>query len=148
MKTSLSVKDLESFRERCSQHNLKMTPQRIAIYEAIIDSTEHPSADAIFRKLQKTFPTISFDTVNRTLATFAHIGMLHVVEGHGDSKRFDPNLAKHHHFRCVKCGAIIDFTNEEYDAITVPPSLRKRFTVSTIKVLLEGVCTACRTKKV
>ena len=147
MKLYVSKKELETFRQRCYEHNLKMTPQRIAIYEAITDNTEHPSADAIFRKLQKTFPTISFDTVNRTLATFAQIGLLHVVEGHGDSKRFDPNLAKHHHFRCVKCGAIIDFYNDAYDTITIPHALRKRFTVSTIKVLLEGVCAECHTKR-
>ena len=47
-----------------------------------------------------------FDTVNRTLLSFAHMGILDIVEGYGYPKRFDPNLARHHHFHCLKCHRI------------------------------------------
>lgn len=133
-------------RERCSRNNLKMTPQRVAIYEAVVGNTQHPCADSVYREIQKKFPTISFDTVNRTLATFAKIGLLDVVEGYGDPKRFDPNLRKHHHFRCLHCGALVDVYHADYDAIPVPPEVGERFTVNSVKVLLEGICEQCRTR--
>ncbi len=134
-------------KEKCKEHNLKLTPQRIAIYEAIWDTKKHPSADHVYKKIKRKFQSISFDTVNRTLQTFSRIGLLKVVEGQGDPKRFDPNLKKHHHVRCLKCGLIADFYYEEYDNIKVPNIVKKQFTVIDKKVLIEGICADCRTKE-
>jgi len=50
---------------------------------------DHPSADNIYRRLVKKGPNISFDTINRTLLTFSKIGIVNIVEGYGQTKRFD-----------------------------------------------------------
>ena len=92
---------LNQFINKCKQHNLKITPQRIAIYQELIKSKSHPSADAIFKIIKKQFPAISFDTINRTLLTFYSIGIVDVVEGKGNPRRFDPNSKNHHHFHPV-----------------------------------------------
>ncbi len=138
---------VDSFKDRCKKHNLKITPQRLVIYRELLKSIDHPSADAIFKKVRRSFPNISFDTVNRTLLTFSKIGMVHVVEGYGDPKRFDPKMDKHHHFRCIKCNNIIDFYNESYDKIKIPNELKKQFNVLSKKVVLEGTCNRCLKKK-
>jgi Fur family peroxide stress response transcriptional regulator len=81
--------------------------------------------------------------VNRTLLTFSKIGIVNIVEGYGEPRRFDPDIKNHHHFRCVNCDSIIDFDYQPYDDILVPGDIKKRFTVLNKKVLLEGYCNKC-----
>ena len=134
---------MESFRSKCRGTNLKITPQRMAVYKALLESVEHPSAEVVFRQVRKTFPSISFDTVNRTLLTLSDIGVAFVVEGSGDAKRFDANLKNHQHFKCVKCKRIIDFHHEAFDCIHIPENLMPGFTVLKKTVYLEGYCDLC-----
>lgn len=134
---------MEAFRARCREAGLKVTPQRMTVYATLLASTEHPSADAVFREVRKIFPSISLDTVNRTLLTLNEIGAAFIVEGSGDAKRFDANLKTHQHFKCVKCRRIIDFRHEPFDQIDVPKDLRDKFTVLRMTVYLEGLCDRC-----
>ncbi|RMG68197.1 MAG: transcriptional repressor [Calditrichaeota bacterium] len=136
--------DLKTLEEAFRRYNLKITPQRIAIYRELLASSEHPSAVVIHERIRKTYPNVSLDTVNRTLLTFAEIGLVRVVEGRGDPKRFDPNLRPHHHFRCLRCGQIFDFYNEQYDALELPAELQEKFVVTSKRVSLEGICDRCR----
>ena len=125
---------------------MKITPQRIAVYKALIETTQHPSAEMVFETLRKTFPSISLDTVNRTLLTLNEIGAAFIVEGSGEPKRFDANLQAHQHFKCVRCKRIIDFHHEPFDNITVPADIEKKFTVLRKTVYLEGICDLCGKK--
>lgn len=121
-----------------------MTPQRVAIFKVVLKSDKHPTANAVYRAIQQEYPNISFDTVNRTLLTFAGIGVVDVVEIFGGAKRFDPNGANHHHMHCVRCGTIIDFQNRTYDNLKVPEDLRDEFRVISKRVVFRGLCKACR----
>lgn len=131
---------LSAFR----QHNLKITPQRTAIYKSLAEAEDHPSTDAVYQKVKKDFPNISFDTVNRTLMIFAEIGLVEIVEGQGDPRRFDPKTENHHHFYCVNCGKITDFFSEELDQIEIPPQIQKKFTLISKRMVLKGYCSDCK----
>jgi Fur family transcriptional regulator, peroxide stress response regulator len=136
---------MEALRSKCRDAGLKITPQRMAVYRALVESTEHPSAEGVYRQVRRTFPSISLDTVNRTLLTLSDIGAAFVVEGSGDAKRFDANLKNHQHFKCVKCRRIIDFHHAAFDSITIPENLMDGFTVLKKTVYLEGYCDLCKT---
>ena len=138
---------LQEFKETCRERGLKITPQRVAIYRELISSGEHPSAIAVYQRVSHYFPSISLATVSNTLLTFGKIGLANVVEFSGDPKRFDPNLQLHHHFRCTECGKIVDFCSDSYDALEVPPDIKKRFLVFQKKVHLEGLCDTCAAKR-
>jgi len=135
---------MDAFRAKCQKMGLKITPQRMAVYQALLGTTEHPSAETVFREVRRASPTISLDTVNRTLLTLSEMGVAFVVEGSGDAKRFDANLKNHQHFKCLKCRRIIDFHHEPFDRIDVPENLASRFTVMRKTVYLEGFCDSCR----
>ena len=128
----------------CHQHQLKVTPQRVAIYRQLLNSDTHPTADAIYQIVRQEYPNISYDTVNRTLFTFAEIGVVDVVEIFGGAKRFDPNVTNHHHLHCTQCGKIIDFQNRTYDNLHVPEEVGKNFQVISKRVVLKGLCKDCR----
>ena len=138
---------LDMFRRKAKEAGLKITPQRTAIFQELLKAKDHPTADAIYERIVKKIPNISFDTVNRTLSTFSKIGLIKVVEGYGQAKRYDPDLAIHHHFRCTRCGRIIDFHSKGYDDLGVPAEIKERFTVTGKKVVLEGLCDKCGIKK-
>lgn len=137
-------KRMTDFQARCRAAGLKVTPQRMAVYKALVETTEHPSAETVFRQVRRTLPSISLDTVNRTLLTLSDIGAAFVVEGSGDAKRFDANLGTHQHFKCLKCRRILDFHHEPFDQIDVPANLAGRVTVLRKTVYLEGLCDHCR----
>jgi Fur family peroxide stress response transcriptional regulator len=135
------------FRSKCKKHGLKVTPQRTIVYEELLKATDHPSIDILLKRVRKILPNISFDTVYRTLLSLSKIGVVNIVEGYGGSKRFEPNVAPHHHFRCINCHRIIDFYNEYYDNLKIPTDIQKQFNVLNKKVLLEGLCKQCNKEK-
>jgi Fur family transcriptional regulator, peroxide stress response regulator len=132
------------FHEKCKAGGLKITPQRTAIYQSLRGDKGHPCADMVFVRIRRKIPNISFDTVNRTLLSFADLGILKVVEGYGRPKRFDPDTQSHHHFQCLKCNKIIDFWDRSLDTLEVPKDLKSRFTITGKKIVLEGFCDVCR----
>lgn len=135
---------MEAFCQRCRQARRKVTPQRMAVYKALLETKEHPSAETVFRRIRWAFPSISLDTVNRTLLTLNDMGVAFIVEGSGDAKRYDANLEVHQHFKCVACRRIIDFRHPPFDEIDIPKNLKARFSVLRATVYLEGLCNACR----
>jgi Fur family peroxide stress response transcriptional regulator len=134
---------VRGFIDRCRQAGRKVTPQRIAVYKELIRTVDHPSAETLYRKIKKASPSISLDTVNRTLLTLHEMGEAFVVEGSGDAKRYDAGQDKHQHFRCIKCKRIIDFHYKPFDEIKIPASLSKKFTILRKTIYLEGLCDQC-----
>lgn len=138
---------LAQFRVKCRQKGLKITPQRLAVYEELLKSDKHPCAEVLCKKVRKKYPNISLDTVNRTLITLAEMGVAFIVEGSGDTKRFDGNLSSHQHFRCNKCKRIFDYHHEPFDNIDVPEEIAEHFEITKATVYLEGICKTCLQKK-
>ena len=141
--SELDVKT-HQFMDKCRAAGLKITPQRVAIYRELLQTDEHPSAEMLYEKVKMTFPSISLDTVNRTLLTLNEIGAAFTVEGSGGARRYDGGLNEHQHFKCVKCKRIIDFHHKPFDNVIIPAEIRKKFTVLRKTVYLEGLCDLCR----
>ncbi|HUN60123.1 MAG TPA: transcriptional repressor [Candidatus Binataceae bacterium] len=99
---------MAEFSERCRAGGLAVTPQRLAIIEALLASTDHPRAEVIFDKVRRRHPHISLATVHRTLETLCAIGEARKVTMLYDSARYDGNLDPHHHIVCVECRSIRD----------------------------------------
>jgi Fur family peroxide stress response transcriptional regulator len=138
---------LDQFIEQCKNFDLRITPQRCAIYKRLRNAKNHPTADEMFHIVKKEFPNISYDTVNRTLLTFAEIGLVDVIPTKGGPRRFDPDMEKHHHFHCLDCGKIVDFCSVEFDNLGIPERIKDDFTIFTKRVVLNGLCKKCSKKK-
>jgi Fur family peroxide stress response transcriptional regulator len=134
---------MERFKSVCRSHKLKFTPQRLAIYQELKKSTDHPSANRIYQRIKLISPSISFDTVHRTLLSFADAGLIHTVEGAEFGKQYDPDIDPHHHLRCLRCGVIIDFHHSPFDRLSLPKRKLKDFRVLAQKVVVSGICRQC-----
>ncbi|MDD5459273.1 MAG: Fur family transcriptional regulator [Phycisphaerae bacterium] len=144
MNNNLEQSMFEEFSNACRKAGLKITPQRLAVYQCLAKSKEHPSAESVYQQVKKVYPNISLDTVNRTLVTLAKVGLAFTVEGSGDAKRFDANFDGHQHFKCLKCKKIVDFYYEPFKDIELPEKLRRKFEVVRKTFYLEGYCKDCK----
>lgn len=133
--------------QKLKKAGLKITPQRMSILSELADNYDHPTADSIYQKIKLRLPNISFDTVNRTLISFAQSGVIKIAEGQGGAKRYDPMTEPHHHFHCMLCNRIIDFANKRYDRIRLPESITKKHHVLDQKIVLNGICQDCKNNK-
>jgi Fur family transcriptional regulator, peroxide stress response regulator len=138
---------MDDFYALCKKFNLRATPQRVAIYESLLNDTTHPSAENVHQRVKKIYPNISLDTVNRTLLCFSEIGIIQTIPCSGCGRKYDPNTKAHHHLKCLTCGSIFDFYDARYDRLMMPAKVTKDFTVFTKRVVLSGVCRQCKQKK-
>jgi Fur family peroxide stress response transcriptional regulator len=131
------------FKKKCIENNLKITPQRFAVYRELSMAEDHPNAEVMYRRVKKSFPHISLDTVSRTLLTLNSIGIADVVPGSGEPRRFDAKIGPHHHFRCIKCNKLIDIYDDT-KGFSLPEELKKEHDVTRIRILYEGLCRECK----
>lgn len=88
-------------------------------------------------------PTISLDTVYRTLWLFIDLGLVKTLGQREERARFDANLTRHHHYRCVKCGMIRDFESAELNDLSLPASVNRFGDIVSTQIEVQGVCTRC-----
>jgi Fur family peroxide stress response transcriptional regulator len=135
---------LERFKEVARRVGVKFTPQRLEIFRAVASSVEHPSAEAVYMAVRANMPTVSLDTVYRTLWLLTDLGLLNTLGQRQDSVRFDANLAQHHHYRCVKCGMVRDFESAELSHLPIPNSVNRFGDIACVQVDVQGVCADCK----
>jgi Fur family peroxide stress response transcriptional regulator len=121
---------------------LRMTHQRLEVIRELASATHHPGADELYRAVRERVPTISLDTVYRTLGTLAARGLIERIATPG-AARFDPDPSMHHHFVCTRCGRIADLDVDDIGRIEVPPEVSSLGTVTSVRLEMKGVCIAC-----
>lgn len=146
--SGVRAKALEEFRRRCKEQGLAFTFQRQVIYEAVVDSREHPTPELIYEHVRKRIPSISLGTVYKNVRTFLDSGVLKEVSLHHGSLRLETNMTPHHHVVCSSCRAIYDIDESavkpvQYAAGSVPAG----FTIEHCRVEFAGLCKACRAEK-
>lgn len=139
---------LAEFREACKKAGLKVTSQRLEIFSQLARSLEHPDAEVIHKRVSRKLPTVSLDTIYRNLWQFIELGLVTVLSSPCGRRRFEANMAHHHHFICADCGAMIDFTDPALEAFTVPKALSRLGTIEKTIIEFHGRCRDClsRTK--
>ena len=134
---------LDRFRSAAATAGVKLTHQRLEIFREVASSLEHPDADAVLRAVRRRMPTVSIDTVYRTLWMLSGLGLVTTLGPRRESVRFDANLDHHHHYVCVRCGLARDFESAELDALGVPDAVTALGRIVATQVEVRGVCSRC-----
>lgn len=136
---------LDRFEALCREHGLALTVQRRTIYEAVLDRTDHPTAEEVYRIVEARIPGVSRTTVYRVLDTLVAIGVLGRACSPGTASRFDPMLQRHHHLVCMRCERLIDLEDERL-AVQVPlPDVQSYgFEIYNLSIHFQGLCADCR----
>jgi Fur family peroxide stress response transcriptional regulator len=100
-------------RNKLVEKGLKVTPQRIAIFEAIVNLNNHPTAENIIDYIRKNHPNIATATVYKVLDTLIDNGLIKKVKTEKDVMRYDALLEKHHHLYSSDSDRIEDYMDDD-----------------------------------
>jgi Fur family peroxide stress response transcriptional regulator len=137
---------LDRFFAAHRQSGLAVTTQRRAVFEAIQDRTDHPTAEQLYRAVRDLLPQVSRMTVHRILGTFVSLGLVARTCHPGSSARFDPKLHQHHHLVCLSCGRIVDVEDARLNRIPWPAIKAQEFQIQDYNIHFRGRCGECRKK--
>jgi Fur family transcriptional regulator, peroxide stress response regulator len=125
------------------ESGLPVTTQRRVVFEAILNRTDHPTAEQLYRAVRGHLPQISRMTVHRVLGTFVSLGLVAKTCHPGSAARFDPKLRQHHHLVCRDCGCIIDVEDPRLNHLPRPKVNPRDFQIEDYHVHFHGRCARC-----
>jgi Fur family transcriptional regulator, peroxide stress response regulator len=134
---------LAAFEIACRRLGLRLTPQRLEIFRALIELADHPTAEQLHQRLQRKMPTLSLDTVYRTLGTLTRHGLVNKVDTVESQAHFEVHEGPHHHLICHKCREIIDFDWPLVDDSELPEKVQSWGEINRRSVTIYGVCGKC-----
>ncbi|HDS29024.1 MAG TPA: transcriptional repressor, partial [Candidatus Acetothermia bacterium] len=134
---------LDALEAACRKVGAKLTHQRREVFRALVETDGHPDAQAVFLTVRRSMPTISFDTVYRTLAFLEDHALVRRVRLSADRIRYEVNPRPHHHFICTCCGRLFDFESRALDALTLPEAATGQGSVSGWQLQVYGTCRDC-----
>jgi len=135
------------FEDVVRRAGVKLTQQRIEIFREVARTGDHPDIETVFMSVRKKMPTVSLDTVYRTLGLFTDLGLVTTVRPLNTRARFDANTEAHHHFFCTRCGATLDFEPRDFENLEVPKAATSLGRVDSRHIELRGLCAACLKKE-
>lgn len=130
-----------SIQEKLKEKGLKVTPQRIAIYNAVVSLKNHPTAENIADSIKADYPSISVGTVYKVLNVLVDNGLLNKVKSEKDVMRYDAILEHHHHLYCNETDRIEDYEDEDLDALIIDYFEKKKiknFNIKDFKLQITG----------
>jgi Fur family ferric uptake transcriptional regulator len=124
---------------------VRNTEQRAVILEELRKCRDHPGADELYARVRGRLPRISLATVYRNLELMAARGLIRCLAPGAGSRRFDPVVDNHGHFRCTACGEVEDlpFPSELPLPDRRHPWVRQR-TIQGRQAEYFGLCPGCR----
>ena len=135
---------LAEFIANCRRKQMAVTPQRIAVMRALLESGDHPRAERIYTLVRRQHPRISLATVHRTLETLCEIGEARKVTPLYESARYDGNTGPHHHVVCVRCKRVEDLEAPEFDTLLAGRRTLGEFELLGCSVEVRALCSRCR----
>lgn len=128
-------------QKEISEAGLKVTPQRIAILEALVELANHPTVDEIINHIKEHHPSIATGTVYKTLETMKDKGLIMKVITDKQVMRYDAVLDRHHHLYSSESGRIEDYRDEELNQMLEQYFKKKNienFKVKDLKLYITG----------
>lgn len=133
--------ELSEARNKLIEKGLRITPQRLAIFEAVLKLYNHPTADDIAAFIKRDFPNVATGTVYKVLDSLVENGLIKKVKTEKDVMRYDAILENHHHLYCAESDRIADYYNEEINEL-LSEYFRKKgipdFEIGDIKLQIIG----------
>lgn len=140
----------EDYKIILKKMGLKVTPQRLAVLQAVTTLHSHPTADEIGQFIRKEYPNIGTGTVYKTLDTLVEKGIIRRVKTDQGLLRYDPVTKSHHHLYCAISERIEDYYDEELNTMLEDYFRRKKirgFDIEEIRLQIIGRFPECDPEK-
>jgi Fur family peroxide stress response transcriptional regulator len=138
---------LEDIISKLRQRDFRITPQRIAILKAFLQSSDHPGIDQVYEKVKINFPTTSLATVYKTVKLLKDEGEILEINFGDGANRYDGNKPyPHPHLVCTRCKKITDPAVSLLDKMTAELASSSGYHIESHQVEFFGVCPECQKK--
>ncbi len=138
---------LEALIARLREQDCRITPQRLALLEMLIESDEHPSAAELYERLRARFPTTSLATVYKTLNLLKALGEVTEISfSDGDTHYDAGNPTPHIHLICTQCHRISDVPFITAPNLTAELTAQTGYHITGHRFDFYGICPACQGK--
>lgn len=145
------MKNAEAHRDEVlaafmAKHGLKTTRQRNLIIETFFAADGHLSVEDVWGKVRALDQRVSVATVYRTMKLLADAGLAHARNFGDGQTRYEAAVGREHHDHliCTRCGAIIEFENDQIERMQDAVARRHGFRVTSHKMELYGLCRSCQ----
>lgn len=119
------------------------TRQRQVILEELRKLSSHPTAAELFEIARARLPRLSMGTVYRNLELLSRMGEIRKLEWSGAEARFDGDIHRHDHVRCVRCGTLGDLEGVSDESVNAAANRETDFVILGHRLEFYGICPAC-----
>lgn len=140
----MTQKKIEEAISQLKQVKFRITPQRYAILEYLIEQRNHPTVDDIYCALVDRFPNMSLATVYNNLKIFIEVGLVTEMQYGDASSRFDFTNIPHYHAVCEKCGKVVDVFYPGLEDVESATEKLTGFQIDKHRLELYGICPECK----
>jgi Fur family peroxide stress response transcriptional regulator len=129
------------FVDKLTEKKLKVTPQRIAVFRAVTELHNHPTAENVIDYIKLDYPNISVATVYKVLDSLVANNLLTKVKTDNGITRYDAVLSPHHHLHCGETDRIEDYKDEKLNEVInnyFKDNKIKNFEILDISVQITG----------
>jgi Fur family ferric uptake transcriptional regulator len=138
----------EIFENYIRKKNLKWSEQRINILEIFLQSKKHLTADELYRRVKKKFPSIGYSTIYRTLKLLCECGICSEMRLDDGTIRFEHLYrdTHHDHLICLKCGRFVEVVDPEIERLQEKLAEKEGFILKKHILQMYGICRDCQDK--
>lgn len=122
---------------------LKLTPQRLAVYKYLMSTTEHPSAETVYKSIQPEYPTMSLATVYKALKTLVEVNLIQEINVGEGNFRYDGTVLSHPHIQCINCRKVEDMSTLNLTYLNEEAKKHTDFRILSSQIYFYGVCKDC-----
>ncbi len=134
--------------DRLRNRSVRVTPQRLAIAEAVLNSSDHPTVQQIYERVRDHFPSMTLATIYSTLGVLERSGLIQELPFERMS-RYEPNMDPHVNLVCIGCETVMDADAGQEAVVRLRNRILNEsdFQVEWQRVDFYGWCPNCSAEK-
>ncbi len=148
METIYTSEDIKKITSKLKKSGYKLTPQRQAIVDTIIDSVgKHLTVEEIFEIVKVRRPEIGLATVYRTIMLMHEENIVTRLDLKDGTARYELTRLDeehtHHHLICIQCSKVFEFMGDLLDPLEEEIGNKYNFKILDHSLKFYGICNEC-----
>ncbi len=133
---------MNNYTDILRQHNLKATPQRLAI-ASLLYKYGHISTESLYEMMVKKFNSISLATIYKNINLMLENSFIQEVKIPHAKSVYELTKEYHSHLACSSCGEVEDIFID-MDSILEETSKNTTFKIDSSELVFSGICKDCQ----
>jgi len=140
--------EISEFKTYLKDKGFRLTPERLSVFEGVLNCKGHFDPDQLYEKVQRYNKKVSRATIYRVIPLLLEYGLItETLRSQGRVSYERVQGAKHHHHMvCLKCGKLVEFTDNIIEKDIKKITETYGFDLVEHRLGITGYCRSCRDK--